>query len=418
MAHEDHLMTKFLKNSKDFVLIKLARGKRYVGKPLEHLNQSAQKGNTCALYALNPLRFRFGQADIEHPRDRFIEKAFSNYCRGFNKIDIGCRQTHAELLEEITESLALSKTQVISSKEVQDYTEILKGHLQSLEQLTQTNELRREIENALALCQEFLNNIDEFGDDFESFLQLKIYLRHIELAKNTITLLQPYTGLSPEQLLERHITCSKKSVINSKSNYAEMLELNRDNPECMLAFWHQTVINLAANSYGLESSPWDPHLDISHLIAIIRENGPQVVYSQPAVALVSEQCHQETNEEFYQIFIDKTKAGNNNDDSHALVIVGAQKTEKDDFVYLWDPNYANEKNSPLPIYKISFQDLKSKLVNIYGVSLLEDAQSIQGPFSYQAPTGMYDKLYAFTMGEIPYSEEDMCNNNLKRKWDG
>ncbi|WP_019217177.1 hypothetical protein [Legionella tunisiensis] len=69
-------MPKFLINTHSFILIDLQRGKRYVGNPQMHRIQAPQKGNTCGLYAFNPLRFRFGNKYPVTSRERHIEVVF------------------------------------------------------------------------------------------------------------------------------------------------------------------------------------------------------------------------------------------------------------------------------------------------------------------------------------------------------
>ncbi|MCL9684853.1 hypothetical protein [Legionella maioricensis] len=408
-------MPHFLKNNPNFVLLDVQRGKRYVGDPLVRLPQAAQKGNSCALYAFNPLRFRFGKKYQANSKERYIELIFSDYRRGINEIDANVTGIYKLISEEISEFLQ----EPITAEGIKKYLVELENNLKTIKRLsTNTSELESQIVKYQQLCNDFLSHKEEYGD-FDEFILQQEYVNWINLAQKTMKRLSPFTHLQADEVLENHINTTLKSVVNSKDGYSELLNLTRDNPQFMAPIYHQAIVNLAASCYELEGSNWEPTMPLEALMETLRQCGPQIIYTEPCVLFNKTSCQIETATEAYQIYSKKE------DDSeeatngcHSLLIIGAEMSDKGSFVYLIDPNLPDPLTGPRPIYKISYDELLSKILNIYGVSLNEDAEKVTGPFAFQAPKGHFDKLYDFVTGTsldtYPKNENDETDIDHKR----
>ncbi|MFW2570617.1 hypothetical protein [Legionella sp. 29fVS95] len=399
-------MPKFLVKTSGFVLIDLHRGKRYVGAPQVHRMQAPQKGDTCGLYAFNPLRFRFGNQYLATNRDRHIELVFSTYRRAINKIDAN-KPICELLLEEIRDFLA-SDLKKITVADVKNYLLELEKNLAAFKKLSSdTVETQNQIQQYKEICQEFLDNDYEY-DDFEEFLIQKANIDLIKLAQRTIASLSFITAFEPKEVLNNYVNESIKSVVNSRDNYGSMLRLTLDNPEFLAPIYHQAVLNLAASCFQLEGSDWDPTKPIEALMETLEEFGPQVIYTEPCVLFDSSNCKLEVESDTYKIY----SAGKSIDEKegcHSLLIVGAENCDGEPFVYLSDPNVPAPLKGPSPLYKIPYSELLMKIHNIYGVSLQEDADKIKGPFSFQAKKGNFDRLYDFVNGHQPYQPLDNPN---------
>ncbi|HHF7343722.1 TPA: hypothetical protein ACPSKB_000118 [Legionella feeleii] len=402
-------MPKFLVKTSSFVLIDLQRGKRYVGAPLVHRIQAPQKGNTCGLYAFNPLRFRFGNQYPTTNRDRNIELVFSMYRCGLNKIDFN-KPICKLLLEEICDFLA-SDLKKITMDEVKNYLLELEKNLAAFKKFSSdTVETQKQIQQYKEICQEFIDNDYEY-DDFEEFLTQKANIDLIKLAQKTIASLSFITAFEPKEVLNNYVDESIKSVVNSRDNYGSMLRLNLDNPEFLAPIYHQAVLNLAASCFQLEGSDWDPTMPIEALMETLEEFGPQVIYTEPCVLFDSANCQLEVDGgDSYKIY----SAGKTIDEKegcHSLLIVGAENCDGEPFVYLSDPNVPPPLKGPTLLYKIPYSELLMKIHNIYGVSLQEDADKVKGPFSFQAKKGNFDRLYDFVNGHQLYQPLENPNKN-------
>lgn len=390
-------MPKFLVKTSGLVLIDLQRGKRYVGTPLVHRIQAPQKGNTCGLYAFNPLRFRFGNQYPVTNRERHIELAFSSYRRGLNKIDSN-KPICQLLFEEICDFL-VSEREIITIAEVKIYLSELEKNLADAKKIS-ADTLSIQIEQYRQICQEFIDSDYEY-DDFEEFLIQKQNIDLIKLAQKTIASLSCITAFEPKEVLNNYVNESIKSVVNSKENYGSMLRLTLDNPEFLAPIYHQAVLNLAASCFQLEGSDWDPAMPIEALMQTLEEFGPQVIYTEPCVLFDIANCKLEVDRDNYKIYsADKTI--DENEGCHSLLIVGAENCDGEPFVYLADPNVPAPLKGPILLYKIPYSELLMKIHNIYGVSLQEDAEKVKGPFSFQAKKGNFDRLYDFVNGHQPY----------------
>ncbi|WP_454780453.1 hypothetical protein [Legionella sp. WA2022007384] len=396
-------MPKFLIKTADILLLDVPRGKRYVGEPAVLREQHAQKGGTCALYALNPLRFRFGKKDNQHQKERFSELVFSDYRRGLNKIESD-KQIAKTLLEEFDDFIQETKDTSSPPELVKNFIKKWEEELESLKSLsTDTRQMKKEIETYLELSADYLKKQDEYID-FEEYLNKKEYADCVALAKKTLTSLHYITGLDPENVMQSYLQSCVKSVVNSHEHYSENIELTKDNPEFMAPFYHQAVVNQAAYCYQLEGSGWDPSQPIDELMDVLIGDGPMVIYTQPCVVFVPGKCTIERATEKYQIYTEKQGPQETIEGSHSLLIVGAERGKEANYVYLMDPNVPAPLNGPCQFYKIPYEELVNRLVNIYGVSLHENADKIQGPFAFQAKKGSFDRLCQFVEGSVAYEK--------------
>ncbi|KTD26148.1 hypothetical protein [Legionella lansingensis] len=409
-------MPKFLENNTNVVLLDVQRGKRYVGEPSVLLPQSAQKGNTCALYAFNPLRFRFGKKYSEDSRERHIELVFSEYRKGLNKIDYDVANTYKELLEEIKDFLNRSSADntQITKEDVEKFVANLDANLEEIKGLSgDTSGLKNQIIRYMQICREFTSEECQ-DEDFEEFISQKEHIDHIKLAQKTINLLSSITGFGAQEVFDKHVSEHIKSVINTSGNsYGETLQLTLGNPQFMAPLYHQAVINLAASCYQLEGSEWHPTMPIEALMDTLREFGPLIIYTEPCVLFDIKNCQIVKDTERYQIYSNLVTDQPGNDGSHSLLIIGVENCNGSHFVYLSDPNVPAQLTGPSPIYKIPYDELLSKILNVYGVSLQEEADKINGPFAFQAKKGNFDKIYDFVNGAQLYPE---TTNSKKNKY--
>ncbi|HHT0593207.1 TPA: hypothetical protein ACTXXA_002685 [Legionella anisa] len=399
-------MPKFLINTTDILLLDVPRGKRYVGEPEVLKAQSAQKGDTCALYALNSLRFRFGKKDSEHQKERLIESVFSNYRRGLNQIDAD-KKIIKQLFDEIEEFLSDKEDKQITPEVVIEFIKKLDADLEDLASLitTDASGMKKEIERYKKLCMDYLDEVQKAQyEDFEEYARLKEYIDHVALAEKTLNSLTPVTGLDAKVILKNYLTAHVNSVVNCLEHSNDTLELTLDNPQFSSSYYHQAIVNLAASCYKLEGSEWDPSQPIEELMTLLKELGPLVIYTEPCVLFEPQHCVIETSAEKYQIYTKKLGAKGTDEGSHSLVIVGAEHGKETDYVYLMDPNFPAPLNGPCPFYKITYNELLEKLLNIYGVSLQTEAEKIRGPFAFQAQKGNFDRLCQFVDGSLEYEK--------------
>ncbi len=399
-------MSNYLENNENIVLLNMQRGKRYIGNSSIVLPQSPQKGNTCGLYALNPLRFRFGKNYPAESKERLIELTFSDYRKGLNKIDNETATIYPELLEEID----ANGNQQVTKEHIKSALKELRDNLEIANHLSEdTKALRNKLTYFIKICGEFLQI--ENQNDFEEFLSQKKHQDHIELAKKTINRLSLITNLDAEEVFNNHVKKMTQSVINSHENYSNMLELNLDNPEFMSPLYHQAVINLAASCYQLEGSQWEPSMPIETLMETLRTFGPLVIYTEPCILFDPDECHAIKNTEQYQVYSPISNDEPENDGSHSLLVIGAEKCDGKNFVYLSDPNVPPELTGSVKVYKIPYEELLRKILNVYGVSFQEDADKITGPFAFQAQKGNFANIYNFVSGAQSYPQ--LANSKKK-----
>ncbi|MCW8469661.1 hypothetical protein OQJ19_03180 [Fluoribacter gormanii] len=398
-------MPNFLIKTADTLLLDVPRGKRYVGEPDIIRNQPAQKGGTCALYALNPLRFRFGKndRDPEHRKERFIELVFSDYRRGLNKIELD-KNTVKLLSEEVDDFIAEQTDKNITQEVIKNFIKKLEEDMESLKLLsTDTSKLKQQIETYIEFCNDYIKKNKQYGD-FEEYLNKKEYVDCVALAEKTLDRLQNITGFDAKIAMQNYLKLCVKSVVGSHENYAENLFLTQDNPELMAPFYHQAVVYLAASCYQLEGSEWDPSKPIDGLMEILQEYGPMVIYTEPCVVFVPGSCTIESSTDKYQIHTKKQGPQTTIEGSHSLLIVGAERGKETDYVYLMDPNVPAPLTGPCQFYKITYKEILDNLVNIYGVSINENADKILGPFAFQAKKGNFDRICQFVEGSVQYEK--------------
>ncbi|PWY55007.1 hypothetical protein DGG96_13925 [Legionella qingyii] len=398
-------MPNFLIKTADTLLLDVPRGKRYVGEPDILRAQPAQKGGTCALYALNPLRFRFGKndRDPEHGKERFIELVFSEYRRGLNKIEFD-KNTAKLLSEEFDDFIAEQKDKNITQEVIKNFIKKLEADMEDLKFLSMdTSKIKQQIETYIEFCNDYIKKYNQY-DDFEEYLNKREYVDCVALAEKTLDRLKHITGFDAEIAIQNHLELCIKSVVKSHENYCDNIQLNKDNPELMAPFYHQAVVRLAASCYQLEGSEWDPSKPIDGLMEILQEYGPMVIYTAPSVVFIPGICTIESSTDKYQIHTKKQGPQKTIEGSHSLLIVGAERGKETDYVYLMDPNVPAPLTGPCQFYKITYKELLDNLVNIYGVSIKEDADKIIGPFAFQAKKGNFDRIFQFVEGSVKYEK--------------
>lgn len=333
------------------IILDIPIKKNYLGNWGFFKNQSAQKGGTCWYYVLNYLRVRYGK---EFPKQdysgRRVEKVFSSHRKQINKIE-SKENDFFKLVQSINFEYQEEK---ITKKIVQD-------------------RLRYYLENNLdflviqiQICRDFLNQSQ--CDDFESYLIEEIQKDHISNCQDTLQKL----GLNPEERFNQYLT-------EQGPNFLGDLDLSTK-----YSIYSNIIYLEAIKKYHLKISAWHPCDGIFSLIQELKEMGAMAVLGQFCRNQEPTKVENINGRPIYAYdpeYSSSSEMELGSDIGHAVLIIGAETNNGQDYVYYLDPNDSSESSK---IYKILYSELTTRLSNVYSNKYPKLSPNIPGPFAVYA----------------------------------
>lgn len=295
----------------------------------ERVAQPAQKGYTCWYYALNMIRERFGKASDQSLFKRQKEKLASLHRKKLTEIDlIVMRQK--KFVEDLCQSLNIQSVTKTMARSICNSPEDMGDKETGLQLLrafckqSEDNDLSAYIQN------QYLR--DQMRLDGEFFL-------HFQKTPE-----QLYAQFKPLPQAWHHLTLKQKAWFC-------------DNVRVFL---------ISRECYDLEISPWHPDQPLEQLLEALRKYGPHVVFGRFGSHFYDGKPYQ-LNEMIAKRPVLGWRPGtpriNENDDHHAVVLVGANLDEKR--IYFIDPNDAsNPDAASQKVYVLSYEKFKSFLFNL------------------------------------------------------
>lgn len=144
-------------------------------------------------------------------------------------------------------------------------------------------------------------------------------------------------------------------------------QLSLDKQLKFLQIFNQNVFK---DFYGLKHSSWTPYQGINQLVSVLKEQGPQVLggflgkhlYSPQKIKLINEYDHSIVYGwepgAFCEDQIGKI--------AHCIILVGANKTPKQEVVYFIDPADESQLNQKRKVYVMSYLRLCQNVLDYYG----------------------------------------------------
>jgi hypothetical protein len=318
---------------KDKVLVKLPTGKHFVTNPSVAKKISAQKGPTCWYYAMRYLTPRFGKDAKFHLKERAAEIAFSSYRKALTAIDKMNKQ--GDSLYELASQL-IGPGALLNQKNLAFVIDFCRSLLIEIS------------EKELTLVKAFMSQSDKSElRDFITHHQTQLKLAAAKECLNAL-------DLNPNSELEKFTSQLAKKV----EGYSKVDEVSR---------YQDLIADKMAKNYKLKFSSWMPNQSIDSLLFALKENGAIKVQGYLGKPYYNGVPRQSSNSFGSKKVLFWPKGSYNvesSDAAHAIVIVGAKKTDSQDLVYFIDPNDSSDEYDK--VYCMSYRLLCAKAMTIYG----------------------------------------------------
>lgn len=307
--------------------------------------QSKQKDGTCTYYALNTIRFRYGNNASEELQDqRKIEKVFSERRKSISTFE-DKKSVLVKNVDEFKDMLIKLDFNRVTNK-LENWEKYKKKFLFLLSDI--------ELETLYVDFNNFLIQ-DTYSNMYDYFKSLNNINYRYSINKECLKKL----GTSPKQLFEE----SMNEDYNNYSSYMIKTKLNgldwKNFPFLFKnAFTECNVTALSAKLYDLKISSWDHTQPFQTFLETMKNEGPLVVsgifgsyyYSEPPT----------TRETIKNISIYGWRPGTRIETSktaHAITLIGARKYQNQELVFYIDPNDSSDPLKERKVYKISYASL-------------------------------------------------------------
>lgn len=335
-------------NEKQQILVHVARGKFYIKTPSKYKDQLPQKGETCWYYApkLDPaFKTRFGKDFPPSLPERKLEMEISNYRKAMTSIDNKYHELQVFINRVRKESIELDK-------------EFIEFYLQSQKKLSDTiKEMAKQF-----LTQKTFHDFSQFSKN--KLNQTRIQ-HHITILKNL--------GYDPDEVFIDFSYKTAKANPHCDPSVLEITIFRKEIQSCKnklstetIAFTYAHAVHQKINEKcEYTPSPWKPTDSIEVFMNVLRTLGSCIVGGKFGQAYYTKQPHR-LNEQFgeREIVGWNPTERKENSCSHQILVIGAQKKDKNEYIYYLDPYDGNFTNQTGRLYKISYERFRNSVNNI------------------------------------------------------
>lgn len=336
------------------VFFAIPKGKSYVYEPNKLVKQAAQKGETCWYYVFNYLRIRYGKKFALEHTERKIEKILSSYRKEVVAIEL---QQH--LIQQTLNILRLNNSDIVAREE---YINLISQYLINIPYNTHT----------------VIDNLQQKSfDELQLLIEEQITHAIINNCKQTLL----YLGFNPQSLFQTYLQKEISSVSIDTNNLQDKKMI------------YQNLVYLeAAKAYKFKTADWHPCDPIEKLITELVEKGffsVNLIIKPWYYAQRYFIPQQFVEEKIYSWDFDNqtNNATKEIDEGHAILIVGAEKTGEEEYIYFLDPNHSSDENY---VYQLPYKELCKSIYDIYWNRFPLITDNIKGPFAYHADLNWND----------------------------
>lgn len=372
-------MAKFLKNTKEFVLLSSSQGKSYITDSEKFIKQSGQKGGTCSIYSclfaprfgknieiLQELFDATGDLEAKELLDlRNIEKIISKYRKEYTLLDLDSRS-----------GSLTSQLDNISIDEADEY----------IHQLTHLPDGKPEEVQFLV---KILTDFQTQNDSDDLHYELYDYLEYIFYKKSIKLHLELLQQLNANSILKKVFENVKEKLHAPADLPIEAFDIKSQDK-----FYGIAAELATAKAKQLQFTDWNPLDGIDGLMHCIQTHeSPLRISGMFGSAYYNAQPTSAGLLEGYDVYYWKPGEYKSEvdmpEDNHSVLIIGAQKNGNNGYVYFIDPKDESIPGVARKIYKISYERLLTSLCTPHGESkkyigdLKEAIQTkkITGPFA-------------------------------------